>query len=79
MSIFILGNKNLKGKRRNTLVVLYGLHILLFSELLILNGRRIISTETSAYLFLAWLLVVICIWVAEYLFHRSMKNKIKVE
>ncbi len=77
MSIFILANKNLKGKWRNVLVALYAVHILLFFELLYLSKYKILVNETIGYLFLVWLLAIIIICVAEYLFHRSMKNKIK--
>jgi hypothetical protein len=77
MSIFILRNKNLKGKWRKILVSLYAVHLLLFLELIYLNKTKIASSETIGNLFLVWMIVAISICIAEYLFRRSVKNAIR--
>ncbi len=77
MSIFVLANKNLKGKWRKILVSLYAVHLLLFSEFIYLSKTKIVSSDTIGNLILVWMIIAISICVAEFLFHRSMKNRIK--
>jgi hypothetical protein len=77
MSLFILADKNLKGKWRKILVSLYAVHVGLFLALIYLEKANRISTETNGKLFIGWMIIAISISVAEYLFRRSLKNSIK--
>lgn len=77
MSIFILANKNLKGKWRNLLVALYATNILLFLGIAFMYNKKLVSEEISTSLIMIWLLVGLSIGVVEYLFHKYLKGKIK--
>ncbi|HEX3024299.1 MAG TPA: hypothetical protein VHP12_03725 [Chitinophagaceae bacterium] len=79
MSLFILTNKNLKGKWRKLLVTLYALHIILLIGGAILYKQRMISENRFSLLFGIWTAVAVTIVLTEFLFRRSMKGKIKAE
>jgi hypothetical protein len=75
MSIFILFNKNLKGKWRKILIILYALHITLFFGMLYMGKTKIINGDEIVYIFLMWCAIVICISITEFWFLRSKKIK----
>jgi hypothetical protein len=77
MSIFILTNKNLKGRWRTLLVTLYAVHLVLLIGCFYLNNIKMISGNRFSFLFGVWLGVAVIIMIAEFLFHRSIKGKIK--
>ena len=77
MSIFILANKNLKGRWRTLLVTLYAAHLILLLACFYLNNRKMISDNRFSFLFGVWFCVALIIMISEFLFHRSMKGKIK--
>ena len=77
MSIFILTNKNLKGRWRKLLVTLYVLHVILFIGGAYLYKQKLISENRSALLLGVWCSVAVTIMISEFLFRRSLKGKIK--
>jgi len=77
MSIFILGNKNLKGGWRNLMIVLYTTNAVWLLVTAVLNINKMVTEEGLSFLAIGWVIIGLLIIIAQILFHQLVNRKIK--
>lgn len=58
------------------MAILYCIHIALLFGMINLDKQQWISRSTYDYLLMAWMGIVVCIFIYEIAFFKSLKNKI---